>query len=120
MVRHRLLDATTSGGWKISVLDALEPSKPPLLLAPARQTEGGKALSAPLPQVLEQLGRRPMGGRLEDGLEDPGPGSHARTAWAGSVSSHSYPWSSSWSASSLPPERTIRPSINTWTKSGTM
>ena len=41
-------------------------------------------------------------------------------AGSGATSSQEYPFSSSSKASSLPPERTMRPSTSTWTWSGTM
>src|SRR3990172_6108969 len=43
-----------------------------------------------------------------------------RHATAASGLIQSYPFSSNSSASSLPPERAMRPSTSTWTKSGTM
>ena len=62
-----------------------------------------EAVEVPLPAVV---------------LLPPGP-AHA-PASAVSLRTHSYPFRSSWRASSLPPERAMRPSISTCTTSGIM
>ena len=93
----------------------------PLLLLHRREAELGEARDRPLADLVEPRRRRagPVAGeRLERGdvtLLHVGRLGHATAA---ASRSQSYPFSSSSSASSFPPDLTIRPFERTWTTSG--
>src|SRR3989442_870682 len=107
--------------------DRLHVGEAPLLQAGRGESDLRKARDRPLAQLLQPSRRgtatvareRPVlvdEMRLSPLLHDLAP---APTGGA-SGRTQSYPFSSSASASSLPPERTMRPSARTWTKFGMM